>query len=268
MVEALSHPFMQRALLAGVLLSTLAGYYGVFVVQRKLSFLGAGLGHAAFGGIALGLLMGLQPLWVAIPFTVVVAIAINWVRDHTRLAGDTTIGIFFSVSVALGILFLSMKSGSSADAFSYLFGSILSVDKTDLWLSGALVFIAAITWKTHWGAWAYATFDPEATRIEGLPTQRQDTLLIILLALTIVLSVKVVGILLVAAWVVVPAAAARLLAPTFKTMTQAAILIAMCSTIVGLLASYVLDLPSGAVIVLVQAGVFGIAMIVQSVREN
>ncbi len=268
MIEALSHPFMQRALIAGVLLSLLAGYYGVFVVQRKLSFLGAGLGHAAFGGIALGLLMGVQPLWVAVPFTVLVAVAINWVRGHTRLAGDTAIGIFFSVSVALGILFLSMKSGSSADAFSYLFGSILSVDRTDLILSSTLAVVAAITWHTHWGAWAYATFDSESADIEGLPTHRQDTLLIILIALTIVLSVKVVGILLVAAWVVVPAAAARLIAPTFKTMTQAAILIALISTVLGLLLSYVLDLPSGAVIVLVQAVLFTLAMIIQNMRSD
>lgn len=268
MPEFLTHPFMQRALLSGLLLSTLAGYYGVFVVQRRLSFLGAGLGHAAFGGIALGLFLGVQPLWIAIPYTVVVAAGISWVKNHTRLSGDTAIGVFFSVSVALGIVFLSLESGRNADAFSYLFGSILAVSYTDIWVSAALFCVGILTIFTHWGAWAYASFDEEAANIEGLDTKRHDALLTTLIALTIVLSIKVVGILLVAAWIVLPAAGARLISPTFKIMTIVSIALAAGSTVVGLYVSYALDLPSGAVIVLVQAGLFLAAMIFQSRVEN
>src|SRR5262245_21667244 len=109
LVEMLSLPFMQRALLAGALLGALASYLGAFIVQRGLGFLGEGLAHAAFGGVALGLLLRTEPLTVAIPFTVAVAVGINWVKERARLAGDTAIGVFFAVSMALGILFLSFK---------------------------------------------------------------------------------------------------------------------------------------------------------------
>ena len=268
MPEFLVHPFMQRALLAGIMLSALSGYYGVFLVQRKLSFLGAGFGHAAFGGIALGLLLGVQPLWIALPFTVLVAAGISWVKSHTRLTGDTAIGIFFSVSVALGILFLSLKSGQQTDAFSYLFGSILSVSNTDVLTSLALFATGILTLWTHWAAWAYASFDEEAALIEGLPVRTHDTLLTALIALTIVLSVKIVGILLVAAWMVIPAAAGRLLSPTFRLMTLGAVAISALSAVVGLYLSYALDLPSGAVIVLVQSAIFGIALIYQKIRTT
>jgi zinc transport system permease protein len=260
MVDILLQPFMLRALIAGVLLSALAGYYGVFVVQRRLSFLGAGLGHAAFGGIALGLLVGVQPLWVAIPFTLLVALGIAWIKDHTRLAADTAIGIFFSVSVALGILFLSLATGRNADAFSYLFGSLMSVSSTDLWVSAVLVLAGAATLPLYWGDWAYATFDAEAAQVSGLRPRRQDLVLVALLSSMIVVSLKVVGILLVAAWIVVPAASARLLASTFGGMTRLSVLLAVGSTVLGLIASVALDVPTGAMIVLVQAGIFVLAM--------
>lgn len=260
MLDVLLEPFMLRALLAGVLLSALAGYYGVFVVQRRLSFLGAGLGHAAFGGIALGLFLGIQPLWIAIPFTLLVGIGIAWIRDNTRLAADTAIGIFFSVSVALGILFLSLSTGRNADAFSYLFGSLLSVTTTDLGISSVLVGAGLATLPRLWGDWAYATFDEEAAKVSGIPTRNRDLLLITMLAATIVVSLKVVGILLVAAWVVVPAASARLMANTFGGMTRLSIAIAIGTTVVGLVLSVALDVPTGAMIVLVQAGLFVVIM--------
>lgn len=259
MPEFLSHPFMQRAVVAGLLLSALSGYYGVFVIQRRLSFLGAGLGHAAFGGIALGLLLGVQPLWIALPFTVIVAAGISLVRRKTDLAGDTAIGIFFSVSVALGIVFLALDPGSNADAFSYLFGSILAVGMSDILVSLILFLIGIVTVFTHWGHWAYATFDEEAARIEGTPTEFHDTLLTTLIALTIVLAVKVVGIMLVAAWIVVPAAAARLISPSFRNMTLNSIALSTVSTLAGLYVSFAIDLPSGAVIVLIQALFFILA---------
>jgi zinc transport system permease protein len=122
MPEFIYLPYIQRALLGGVLVGFLASYYGVFVIQRKLSFLGSGLAHAAFGGIALGILLSIEPLWVAVPFTILVAAGIAWVSDKTELGGDTAVGIFFSVSMALGIIFLFLKRTYTRDAFSYLFG--------------------------------------------------------------------------------------------------------------------------------------------------
>ncbi len=256
MPEVFAYPFMQRALIAGVLVGGLASYYGVFVVQRQLSFLGAGLAHAAFGGVALGLLLQTEPLWIAVPFTVLVALGVNVVRRLTGLGGDTAVGIFFAVSVALGIVFLSLRREYSADAFAYLFGSVLAVTWNDVWITLAVTVVGFATAPRLWGSWAYATFDRDLARADRVTVDRDDYLLSIMLAITVVVAVKVVGILLIAAFLVIPAASARLVSRTFRAATLAAILIGCLSAVVGLYSSYWLDIPSGATIILVQAAVF------------
>jgi zinc transport system permease protein len=259
--DMLALGFMQRALLAGCLVSLAASYYGVFVVQRRLAFLGHGLAHAAFGGVALGLLLGWVPLAVALPFTVLVALGIAWVSARTRLGQDTSIGILFSLALALGVVFLALRPGFAADAMTYLFGSILAVNSGDLWAAGGLVLIAALTLRL-WGRWAYATFDRESALADRLPVVRDDYLLAVLIAVTVVVAVKIVGALLVSAFLVIPAASARLLAPRFATMTWLAALLGTGSAVGGLLLSYALNLPSGAAIVLLQCAVFGVCMAV------
>jgi zinc transport system permease protein len=260
MLEALTLPFIQRALIAGILVGFLASYYGVFVVQRGLSFLGDGLAHAAFGGVALGLLLDTEPLWIAVPFTVAVALGITWVRERTDISGDTAVGIFFSVSVALGVVFLSMKREYTTDAFAYLFGSILAVSQADLWVTACVALIAGAAWPL-WGRWAYATFDRELALADRQPVFRDDVLLSVLIAVTVVIAVKVVGIVLIAAFLVIPAATARLLTRTFRAMTLASVGLGATSVLVGMWASYVADIPSGATIVLVQACLFTAAMV-------
>ncbi|MFT5516680.1 MAG: zinc transport system permease protein [Rhodothermales bacterium] len=262
MMEALSYPFFQRALLAAILVGSVASYYGVFVVQRRLSFLGAGLAHAAFGGVALGLLLGAEPLVVALPFTVFVAMAINWVRRHTTLAGDTAVGVFFAVAVALGLVFLAFRRSVNVDAFAYLFGSVLAVKPGDLWVIGATGLLTLTTLPRLWGRWAYASFDEDSAKSDRLPVDRDDYLLFVLLAITVVVSVKMVGIILMAAFLVIPAAAARLISARFVTMTLASVLIGVGSSVSGLFAAYAADLPSGATIVLVQALVFAVAAVI------
>ncbi len=259
MIEALSLPFLQRALVAGLMVGFLASYYGAFVVQRGLSFLGSGLAHAAFGGVALGLLLDAEPLYVAVPFTVAVALGISWMHDRSALGADTAIGIFFSVSVALGVIFLALRREYSADAMSYLFGSILAVQGSDLWITGGVVLVTLGTFPL-WTRWAFATFDRDLALADRLAVRRHDYLLAVLIAVTVVVAVKVVGIVLVSAFLVIPAASARLLARTFLGMTVLSIAIGILSGQVGLWASYALDLPSGASIVLVQAALFLVAL--------
>jgi zinc transport system permease protein len=262
MLEALQLPFMQRALIAGVLVGAIASYLGVFIVQRRLSFLGDGLAHAAFAGVALGLLLGTQPVYVAVPFAVAVALAITWVRERSSLGEDTTIGIFFAFSVALGVLFMSMRRGYTADALSYIFGSILTVTWPELW---AVVVLAALTLLLLplWGRWAYATFERELALADRLPVLRQDYLMAALIAVVTVMSVKVVGIVLIAAFLVIPAAASRLLSPTFAHMTVRAVLIGVATSLLGLFLSYHLDTPSGATIVLIQVALFLLALLLR-----
>jgi len=253
--EALQLPFVQRALIAGVLVGLLASYYGVFVVQRRLSFLGVGLSHAAFGGVAVGLLMEINPIWTALPFTVAVALAITWVTHRTNVGGDTAIGVFFAVAMALGVVVLSFKHSYTADAFTYLFGSILAVQPADVVAIGGMGVITLIA-APFWGRWAYATFDRDLARADGVPVQRDDYVLSVLLALTIVVAVKLVGVVLAAAFFVIPAAAARLITGTFGRMTAVAVLLGGTTAVGGLVGSYVFDLPSGAAIILTQAVIF------------
>lgn len=267
MMEILSLPFMQRALIGGAMVALLSSYYGVFVVQRGLSFLGSGLAHAAFGGVALGLLLQTEPLWIAIPFTVVVAIAIAWVKYKTELSNDTAVGIFFSVSMALGIVFLFLRREYTADAFTYLFGSILAVTKTDLWIT---VIMAAVTLCTFplWKRWAYASFDRELAQTDRLPVVKDDFILSVLIAITVVIAIKIVGIVLIAAFLVIPPATARILSRTFRMMTVIAMMFGLVSALLGLFVSYYLDVPSGATIILLQALFFFFAMFFNPIKSR
>jgi zinc transport system permease protein len=262
MVEILSLPFMQRALIGGILVGFLASYYGVFVVQRGLSFMGSGLAHAAFGGIALGLLLESEPLWVAVPFTIIVALAIVWVKDRTELGNDTSVGIFFSVSMALGIIFLFLKREYTVDAFTYLFGSILAVTWKDIGFALLVLMLTVISWPL-WKRWAYASFDRELAQTDRLPVLKDDYFLAVLVAVTVVVSIKIVGIVLIAAFLVIPAATAKLISKTFRQMTIYSVIIGMTSAIIGLWFSYFLDVPSGATIILVQAVCFFVNIILK-----
>ncbi len=260
MLEVFTLPFMQRALFAGLLVGATASYFGVFVVQRRMSFLGSGLAHAALGGVALGLFLGAEPLFVALPFTVLIALLIAWVRERTELGGDTAVGIFFSLSVALGVVLLALKSEYAADAMAFLFGSILAVTPGDLW---AVVLVALLSLFTLpvWGRWAYATFDRDLARADRLPVLSDDYLLTAMVAAVVVSAVKVVGILLVAAFLVIPSASARLFARTFAQMTLFSILFGLFGVVAGLLLSYLYDVPSGATIILVESGIFLLSLL-------
>ena len=260
MGDIFSLAFMQRALLAGILVGALSSYLGVFVVQRRLSFLGSGLAHAAFGGVALGLLLQTEPLWVAIPFTIVVAVGINWVRTQTILSGDTAIGVFFAVAMALGVIFVTLQEDYTVDVFSYLFGSILAVTWTDLWLSGALA-VTCIGLYRLWPRWAYATFDAELASSDRVDVRSDDYVLSVLLAVVVVVSVKVVGVLLVAAFLVLPAASSRLLTHRFLHTTLLSVAIGIGTAVVGLIVSFLTDVPSGAAIILTQAAVFCVGLL-------
>ena len=262
MLEPFGLPFMQRALLGGLMVGFLASYYGPFIVQRRLGFLGSGLAHAAFGGVALGIFLNQEPLWVAVPFTVAIAFGIVWLRDRSPLASDTTIGIFVAISMALGIIFLSQTDRYASDAFTYLFGSLLAVTKADLWVTGAVVLATLMT-APLWRYWAYATFDRSLAQADHLPVARHDYILAAAVAVSVVVSIKVVGIVLIAAFLILPAAIARVVTNTFTNMTLVSIVVGMSSVALGLFLSYHADLPSGATIILTQGALFGLALIVR-----
>jgi zinc transport system permease protein len=278
LLDAMHLAFMQRALAAGALIAVMAGLLGVFVVQRRLSFLGAGLAHAAFGGMGLGafiivssglLASGLgllhHPLWIAAPFSLLAALGIAWVREHTRLSSDTAIGVFFAVSVALGVLFFSLippDVNLGLSLMDLLFGSILAVTGPDLAAIAVVAVVAVAFLLGVWGRLAYATFDDELARTYGVPARLLEYLLFACAALVIAVSSVVVGIILMAAYLVIPAASARLLARSLAQMTVLSVVLAVITTIVGLALSYLADVPSGSTIVLTQAALFLVAAVV------
>jgi zinc transport system permease protein len=181
------------------------------------------------------------------------------VRERTQLAEDTAIGVFFAVSMALGIVFLSITKGYTGDAFAILYGSILSVTTTDVIVTGIVAALALGT-TPYWGVWAYATFDRDLARADGLPVLRADYVLSVAIAVAVVVAIKVVGILLIAAFLVLPAAAARLVTSTFRAMTLCSVALGVFSAVAGLMVSYYSNLPSGATIILLQAVLFLLAV--------
>ena len=260
MLEMLGYTFMQYALIAGGLVSLASAYFGVFIVQRRMAFLGHGLAHAAFGGVALALLLDQQPLWIAIPFTIAIALLITWISEHSTLALDTVIGVLFALAMALGIVFISQLPTYAADAFGYLFGSILAVQTADLWAAGAVALLALLA-VPLWGRWAYATLDHEAALADRLPVRLDNYVLAVLTAVAIVVSAKLVGIVLLSAFLITPAASARLVTTRFSSMTLLALAFSLLTTLGGLAASFALDWPSGATIILAQTLLFGVCLL-------
>ncbi len=273
--EALALPFLQRALAAGVLIALSTGLLGVFVVQRRLSFLGDGLAHTAFGGMGIGafaivatglvgsgLALLRDPIWIAVPFSLLAAFGIYALRRRTDLSSDTAIGIAFAVSVALGVMFFSLippDANLGVSLMDLLFGSILGVRGDDLVVIGLVTALAVAVIARQWGRLAYATFDDELARADGVDTARLELALYLLAAVVIAVSAVVVGVILMAAYLVIPAATARLLARTLAQMTLLSVVLGVLATVAGLGASFLLDVPSGSTIVLVQALTFAVA---------
>lgn len=266
LLEPFSLPFLQRALLAGMLVGGLCAAIGVFVVQRGLSFLGDGLAHAAFGGIALGLLLGVGPehsTLAALPFTVLVALGIAYVLRKGSLRGDVATGVFFAVSFALGVLLLGLRPASAppVNVESVLFGSILAIAPQDLLAVGLVTLLTAIALGLTFSRLAYATFDPELAALSGVPVAALDYMLLGLTAVVIVVAVKTVGIALVSSFVVIPAATARMLARRLSSLLALSVALGAGGAGLGLVLSYHLNVASGATIILTLGAGFGLALL-------
>jgi ABC-type Mn2+/Zn2+ transport system permease subunit len=268
MNELLGFAFMQRALLAGVLIGAVCAIIGVYVVLKGLSFIGAGIAHASFSGVALGFVLGINPLISAIAFCLATAWSIGLVARKIQVKEDTAIGIFFASTMALGILFIGLMRGYKVDLFGYLFGNILAVSVQDVWITLVLGIGVLVAVGLFFKELMFVTFDVEMAEVTGVPAGRVYFLLISLIALTIVLSIKVVGIVLVSALIVTPAAAAYQLAEDFRRMMALAIVIGVGSAVGGLLLSYPLNIASGSTIVLLATLVFFTAALVSPRRRR
>jgi ABC-type Mn2+/Zn2+ transport system permease subunit len=268
MTEILGYAFMQRAVCAGALIGAVCAIIGVYVVLKGLSFIGAGIAHASFGGVALGFLLGINPVLTAVVFCLATAWGIGLVARKSQVKEDTAVGVFFASTMALGILFIGLMQGYNVDLFGYLFGSILAVTEQDLWITLGLGMGVLIVVGLFFKELVFVTFDPEMAEVTGVPAGKVYFLLISLIALTVVLSIKVVGIVLVSALIVTPAAAAYQLTEDFRRMMVLAVLIGVGSAVGGLFISYPLNTASGATIVLLATLVFFAAALVSPRRRR
>lgn len=264
-LELWGYGFARNALLASTLLGILASTLGVFVLLRGMSFVGAGISHAAFGGAALGYALGFDPLVSALAFSLGGALLLPSARGKL-LKEDGGVGIFFSFGMALGLLVLGFLKGTRVDLFGYLFGNVLAVDLMDLlWLSAiaslSLGFVLAFYRKL-----LLSTFDPDFARVIGIRVELLDRALLLLVSACVVVGMKVVGAVLVSAMLVIPAATARYAASSFLGMIFASAMVGLASSWVGLWLSFELDLPPGPAMVLTSSLLFALARIYHSLR--
>jgi zinc transport system permease protein len=256
MTEWLHLGFMQNALTAGILLSLVLAVVSCFVVLRKFSFIGVGVAHSAFGGVALGALIGVSPTMSAIVFAVCVANAIGVIGSQRRLSADTAIGIFFSLAMALGVIFIGLSDTYNVDLFGYLFGNILAITRPDILVIAVLGCLVLASIRLFFKELLFVAFDSEVAHVSGIPVRFLDHFFLTILALTVVISMKVVGIILVSALLVIPGATAAQVTDRYSAMFAVAIATALFSTIGGLCISYYADLASGATIVTLASLIF------------
>ncbi len=265
-MDLLLQPFMLRALAAGLTVAVLSGALGVLVGARKLAFFGDGIAHASLAGIAIAILAGFAPLPVAMLWAIAVALAIWRLERSTKLPADSLVGVFFTASLSLGVVLLSFSKGYRPELLSYLFGTVLAVRTTDLIITLGVAAVVLLWLSWRWRPLAFAAVAEDSARAAGVPVERDTACLYVALAITAVLGAKLLGVALVSALLVIPAATSRMLAHSLRGHLIGSVALAVGVVFVGVASSAALDLPTGASVVLVAAIGFFVAAISKASR--
>lgn len=252
----LEYEFMRHALLAGLLAAVACGIIGVYVVVNRMVFISGGVSHSSFGGIGLGYYLGINPVLGALFFTVASALGMGLMTRRTKLPEDTAIGVLWVMGMAVGIILVGLTPGYPPDLFGYLFGNILLVPTFDLFMMLILDIVIISVVFLLYKEFLALSFDEEFGTVAGIPTERLYLILLCLIALTVVVLIKVVGIILIIALLTIPAAMARQFTHSLKRMMLLSVLFGAVFAVGGLWLSYVLDWASGATIVLVGVALF------------
>lgn len=269
------YEFWRHAVIGGIAISIVCSMLSVYVVLKRMSFIGQGISHSAFGGIALGVFLFAGSVQAeakiyatALVFCLAVAFLIALATRHSKISEDSAIGIFFVVSMALGVIFFKEAKGYNRDIFSFLFGSILALTRAELVIILSLSVVVCLTLILLQKELLYYTFDENMAAVSGVRVNALHMLLLAILALTIVISVRIVGIILISAFLIMPGATAQLVCSRFPAMMVCSVVVGVLTTLGGLLLSYGLDWPTGAAIVLVQFAVFLVVFGLRKMQGN
>ncbi|KAB0666889.1 metal ABC transporter permease [Oryzomonas japonica] len=263
-IEILSYGFIQRALLAGTLIAVLCSVLGVFLVLRRLSLIGDGLAHVTFGGTAIALSLKLysaSALLVSLPVVLLSSLGILKLTEKARLSGDSAIGIVSALGISAGIILASAGGGYNVDLLSYLFGNILSITSQEVGIAAVLFCVVMLLLSLFFNDLLAIAFDEELARVSGIRTATINAVLVLLTALSVVLAMKLVGIMLISSLLILPAVSALQLARSFKSCVVLAALQGGCSVVAGIFLSFATNLPTSAMIVLLNLAFFGLAFL-------
>jgi zinc transport system permease protein len=260
--------FMRLAFATGAIVGVLAPAVGFFLVQRRMSLIGDGIGHMAFAGVAAGYLLGVSPVATALAASVAGAVSVEWLRARRRTAGDQALALLFYTGIAAGVVLVSVAGALNVDLFAFLFGSILTVTRDDLIVVAALGGVGLATIALLYRALAAVVLDEEGARVAGVPIGRLNVIVAALAALTVALSMRIVGILLIAALMVLPVIAATRIAWSMASTILLSSTVGLASVLGGLTIAYYADMPPGGTIVLLAAAAYALASAGESLRSR
>ncbi len=268
MLNILKYEFMQNALIASFLASIVCGIIGVIIVEKKLVMMSGGIAHTAYGGVGLGYLLNFEPIIGAVIFSVAAAFGIGYIRRRNHTNADVIIALFWSLGMALGLIFVGFMPGYPPDINSYLFGNILSVTRTDLILIAVITVIVAINIFVFFNDWKAFLFDNSFAKILGAAESFMEYALFVMIALTVVVLIRVVGIILVIALLSAPAASAALLSKNFKNRIITSIILGIIFCFSGIFVSYAVDISSGAAIIIISIMFYVITFAVKNILSK
>lgn len=259
-LEIFYYGFMQRALVSGIAIALLCSVVGLFLVLRRYSLFGDAVAHSSFGGIAVGLLIGIYPMWTAYVVSLVSALVITRIKQKFDISGEAAVAVLLSSGIAIGLILISISGGFNVDIFSFLFGSILLVSVEDtvlvLGLTGIILIVILLLYREL----IYSTFNEEQAKVSGIPVEKINYLIVFIAGITVVTSIQLVGILLISALFVIPNVTAIMYGRSFKQTALLSIAFAVSAVIVGILISYLFDItPSGAIVML-SIGIFAVTI--------
>ncbi|MDR1762572.1 MAG: metal ABC transporter permease [Dysgonamonadaceae bacterium] len=255
-MELLRYPFFQNALVGSLFVCIACGIVGAYIVSRRLVFIAGGVTHASFGGLGLGFFLGINPILSALAFSIASALGVEWLSQRQGVREDSAIAAFWALGMAFGVICVYLTPGYAPNISAWLFGSILTITIADLWLAGILAFLLVIGFLLFFRPVLYAAFDREFAQTQGVRVVLIERLMMLAIAVTVVASIRLMGIMLLMSLLTIPQMTANIFTSSFRKMLVLSVLFGIAGCFSGLLASYWLNVPSGAAIIFIQALLF------------